>query len=589
MEKLELYKIEEKVGEGSFGQVYRARRRLDGEIVGFKVIRKQGRSLTELKNLRQEREIQRDLDHPYIIKMLDSFETNDEIVVVTEYAIGDLYKLIKECGSVPEKFAQSVAGCLVSALYYLHSMGLLHRDLKPQNILVKSDGVVKLCDFGFARTVNVESVVVRSIKGTPLYMAPEMFEHEFYDHTADLWSLGCIIYELIVGAPPFKTNSVLLLFNMIRHTEIKWPEDVSESCISFLQGLLKKNPKERLTWPHLLDHDFVKDRVVKVVGKKHKRIRRQRRNKIIEEKCTDQVSSFEGHDAVKVINSRPERENGEWIAFLRTYVKELTNGNVESLLESRLVQLCVTPLRLTGVDARVVIEVTRVLSLPFVVSKTKDALDQIEEVYLNVNIVKHLVISLQYLMAESPESLETDKTIQANTKLPSTLFRDELEALEYTMLLLCRLVHTRDKFVFQFSDNIRYVNGVVLLQRLLTLEKEKTRIVADLVAILCHMMSFHSKAPRLLKLVEQVVLFSHLPGIPLEQFLKLFNHKQAAVRARTCHLIILLAQWSHETLERIGCISLRDLVEGLLTDDDQTVKHAAELCKQQINTFHVEK
>uniref|UniRef100_A0A3Q3K9E4 non-specific serine/threonine protein kinase n=1 Tax=Monopterus albus TaxID=43700 RepID=A0A3Q3K9E4_MONAL len=103
---------------------------------------------------------------------------------------------------------------LVSALYYLHSHRILHRDMKPQNILLGKSGMVKLCDFGFARAMSVSTLVLTSIKGTPLYMSPELVEEKPYDHTADLWSLGCILYELHTGAPPFYTNSI---FHLVLH------------------------------------------------------------------------------------------------------------------------------------------------------------------------------------------------------------------------------------------------------------------------------------------------------------------------------------------------------------------------------------
>ena len=83
--------------------------------------------------------------------------------------------------------------------------------MKPQNILISANGVIKLCDFGFARAMSNNTVVLTSIKGTPLYMSPELVQEMPYDHTADLWSLGVIIYELFVGQPPFYTNSIYTL------------------------------------------------------------------------------------------------------------------------------------------------------------------------------------------------------------------------------------------------------------------------------------------------------------------------------------------------------------------------------------------
>ena len=119
-----------------------------------------------------------------------------------------------------------------------------------------------MCDFGFARNMSTGTHVLTSIKGTPLYMAPELIEEQPYDYKADLWSLGCIMYELLVGAPPFCTASILHLIRLIRHEQIQWPTFVSENCISFLKGLLQKDPVKRITWEEIKNHSFVKGHIL---------------------------------------------------------------------------------------------------------------------------------------------------------------------------------------------------------------------------------------------------------------------------------------------------------------------------------------
>ncbi|KAF2987715.1 hypothetical protein EK904_001153, partial [Melospiza melodia maxima] len=230
-------------------------------VVALKFIPKVGRSEKELKNLQREIEIVRDLHHPNIIQMLDSFETANEVVVVTDYAEGELFQILEDDGTLPESQVQAIAAQLISALYYLHSHRILHRDMKPQNILLGKDGVVKLCDFGFARAMSIHTMVLTSIKGTPLYMSPELVEERPYDHTADLWSVGCILYELFVGTPPFYTNSIFQLVSLIIKDPVKWPVTMSPVFRDFLQGLLMKDPQERLSWPELLSHPFIAGRV----------------------------------------------------------------------------------------------------------------------------------------------------------------------------------------------------------------------------------------------------------------------------------------------------------------------------------------
>ncbi|XP_073335676.1 serine/threonine-protein kinase 36 [Pagrus major] len=256
------YHVLELVGEGSFGRVYKGRKRFTGQVVALKFMPKVGRSEKELRSLKREIEIMRGLQHPNIVQLYDSFETETEVAVVTEYAEGQLFQILEDDGNLPESQVREIACQLVSALFYLHSHRILHRDMKPQNILLGKSGVVKLCDFGFARAMSVSTLVLTSIKGTPLYMSPELVEEKPYDHTADLWSLGCILYELHTGAPPFYTNSIFHLVQLIVRDPVKWPDTMSDACTSFLKGLLTKDPQKRLSWPDLLHHPFVADGVL---------------------------------------------------------------------------------------------------------------------------------------------------------------------------------------------------------------------------------------------------------------------------------------------------------------------------------------
>ncbi|KAH8367715.1 hypothetical protein KR084_001890 [Drosophila pseudotakahashii] len=255
------YAVSSLVGQGSFGCVYKATRKDDSKVVAIKVISKRGRATKELKNLRRECDIQARLKHPHVIEMIESFESKTDLFVVTEFALMDLHRYLSYNGAMGEEPARRVTGHLVSALYYLHSNRILHRDLKPQNVLLDKNMHAKLCDFGLARNMTLGTHVLTSIKGTPLYMAPELLAEQPYDHHADMWSLGCIAYESMAGQPPFCASSILHLVKMIKHEDVKWPSTLTSECRSFLQGLLEKDPGMRISWTQLLCHPFVEGRI----------------------------------------------------------------------------------------------------------------------------------------------------------------------------------------------------------------------------------------------------------------------------------------------------------------------------------------
>ncbi|KAI4346731.1 hypothetical protein L6164_007603 [Bauhinia variegata] len=208
------------------GKVYMGRRKCTGQTVAMKFIMKHGKSEKDVHNLRQEIEILRRLKHDNIIQMLDSFESPQEFCVVTEFAQGELFEILEDDQCLPEEQVQAIAKQLVRALHYLHSNRIIHRDMKPQNIPIGTGSVVKLCDFGFARAMSTNTVALQSIKGTPLYMAPE-----------------------------------LALARWCYSDPVKYPKNMTAHFKSFLKGLLSKTPESRLTWPALLEHPFVKETV----------------------------------------------------------------------------------------------------------------------------------------------------------------------------------------------------------------------------------------------------------------------------------------------------------------------------------------
>ena len=253
------YRMLDVVGEGSFGQVWKARKVGALQTVAIKLIPKSGKREQDIQGLRQEIDILKTLRHDNIIEMLDAFETPSDFCVVTEFAQGELFEILEVDTSLSEEVVQTIARQLVAALHYLHSNRIIHRDMKPQNILIAADGTVKLCDFGFARAMSQDTFVLTSIKGTPLYMAPELVQEQPYTPAVDIWSMGVILYELFVGKPPFYTTSIYKLIKQIVNESPSYPSAMSKSFRDLLQGVLEKDPKKRLGWPELLAHPFISE------------------------------------------------------------------------------------------------------------------------------------------------------------------------------------------------------------------------------------------------------------------------------------------------------------------------------------------
>ena len=258
-DSMENYHLIKQIGEGSFGKVYKARRKYTGRLVAIKMINKAGQSKDDLESFRREIDLLQKVSHPNVMRMLNVFEIDTDFCVVSELARGDLFQVIDDNQTLPETVLKSVAAQLVSSLSHLHSLHIIHRDMKPQNILIAEHGALKICDFGFARALSNTTLVLTSIKGTPLYMAPELVQEQPYDEKVDIWALGVILYELFYGRPPYYTNSIYKLVQMIVNSPIPWPGEISPQFKSFLLEMLNKEPSKRTSCQDLLKHPFIAD------------------------------------------------------------------------------------------------------------------------------------------------------------------------------------------------------------------------------------------------------------------------------------------------------------------------------------------
>lgn len=268
------------------------------------------------ENLYSEIHILKTLHHPHIVALIDCHETSAHIHLVMEYCeLGDLSYFIKKrdtigrhetTANMVKKYPNPAAGGLnevivrhflkqlASAIEFLRANNLIHRDVKPQNLLldpspqfyarskpevmpyaaheksltpmvgVESLPTLKIADFGFARSLPTTSLA-ETLCGSPLYMAPEILRYEKYDAKADLWSVGTVLYEMMVGKPPFRASNHVELLRKIERGEdrIRFPEEVclSDSMKKLIRALLKRNPVERISFPDFFNNTVVKDAI----------------------------------------------------------------------------------------------------------------------------------------------------------------------------------------------------------------------------------------------------------------------------------------------------------------------------------------
>jgi serine/threonine protein kinase len=208
------FQIIQILGRGSYGTIEKAKNVHDGKIVCIKTQEFQD-DHNILKFLQQESHILFGLDHPNIVKYFRSFVENNRYYIVLEYIDGvNLEQFLVKNGILNEQQALYYFIQLLSALKYCHDNKVIHRDVKPQNIMISTNNQLKLVAFGISR--NIEHAATTPI-GTPFYMAPEIFANQSYSFTVDVWSLGCVLFEMVTGKKPFGDNPMLFIYNAMNN------------------------------------------------------------------------------------------------------------------------------------------------------------------------------------------------------------------------------------------------------------------------------------------------------------------------------------------------------------------------------------
>ncbi|XP_051921793.1 serine/threonine-protein kinase Sgk2b [Hippocampus zosterae] len=237
------------IGKGSFGKVLLARHRKLGGYFAVKVLHKQTVVMRkEQQHVMVERSVLlKGVQHPFLVGLHYSFQTPNMLYFVVDYVNGgELFYHLQRERSFPESRAAFYAAEMALALGYLHSLDIVYRDLKPENILLDSEGHVKLTDFGLCKEGVAVGGLMHTFCGTPEYLAPEVLQGHMYSPAVDWWGLGCVLFEMLHGLPPFYSNSKTEMFEKILHAPLHLRSGISEAACSLLAGLLERKISRRL-------------------------------------------------------------------------------------------------------------------------------------------------------------------------------------------------------------------------------------------------------------------------------------------------------------------------------------------------------
>jgi len=223
------------LGTGAFGRVRFVTHKATANFYALKTLKKASIiKMKQVDHIVSEKAILQTLKHPFIVNLYGSFHDQRYIYMVLEYIIGgEFFTHLRKAGRFENDASCFFGSCIAAIFEYAHSKNIVYRDLKPENILINDDGYVKLTDFGFAKVIEHRTY---TLCGTPEYIAPEVLLNKGHGKPVDWWTLGILIYEMIVGYPPFVDEDPMGIYQKILSGKIVFPKMFDKNA----KGLVKK-------------------------------------------------------------------------------------------------------------------------------------------------------------------------------------------------------------------------------------------------------------------------------------------------------------------------------------------------------------
>uniref|UniRef100_A0A8C1EM60 Ribosomal protein S6 kinase n=1 Tax=Cyprinus carpio carpio TaxID=630221 RepID=A0A8C1EM60_CYPCA len=245
--QFELLKV---LGQGSFGKVFLVRKLTppdNNQLYAMKVLRKATLKVRDRVRTKMERDILADVNHPFVVKLHYAFQTEGKLYLILDFLRGgDLFTRLSKEVMFTEEDVKFYLAELALGLDHLHGIGIIYRDLKPENILLDEEGHIKLTDFGLCKEAIDHEKKAYSFCGTVEYMAPEVVNRQGHTHSADWWSFGVLMFEMLTGSLPFQGKDRKETMSLILKARLGMPQFLSTEAQSLLRALFKRNPTNRL-------------------------------------------------------------------------------------------------------------------------------------------------------------------------------------------------------------------------------------------------------------------------------------------------------------------------------------------------------
>ena len=262
---LEDFQIIKVIGRGSYGKVCLVQYKKTKELYAMKSLKKDVLlDQDQVESTLVEKKILEKLDYPFLVGMVFCFQTEERIYFIMPFVRGgELFQHLRNCRFFPEEKVKFYSAIIGLSLEYLHTHGIVYRDIKPENILIDEDGYLRLVDFGMAKVLQGDEKAT-SFCGTPEYLAPEIITGEGHNKSADWWSYGILMYEMFFGIPPFFCDNQEKMYQLITRADLRFPKkiNISETAKDLLAKLLIKDQDERLGsksgFNEIKEHPFFK-------------------------------------------------------------------------------------------------------------------------------------------------------------------------------------------------------------------------------------------------------------------------------------------------------------------------------------------